>query len=156
MAMWLHGWLHPTRPNPIALATPLTPARDQIAERILAAELLYREASYEAAFAAMDEAIGRFDALPYDEPHGWLMSPRQTMGALLTEQQQYERAMALYDEDLLLFPKNVWALAGLKICCTKTASPRLAEIEVALDQARAAADVSIGASCACALSDWGA
>ena len=99
------------------------------------AELLYREASYEAAFAAMDEAIGRFDALPYDEPHGWLMSPRQTMGALLTEQQQYERAMALYDEDLLLFPKNVWALAGLKICCTKTASPRLAEIEAALDQA---------------------
>eukprot|EP00966_Prymnesium_polylepis_P235632 5449832-Prymnesium_polylepis.1 len=127
-----------------------------IAERVLAAELLYRAADYDAAYAALDEAVALFDALPYDEPHGWLMSPRQTLGALLTEQGRYERAMAVYDEDLLLFPKNPWALAGLRICCTKLSSPRLAGVVAALEEARAATDVPIGASCACALSDWNA
>merc|ERR1712107_791925 len=47
-----------------------------LAERVLQAELLYREANHQGAFAALGEAIMLFDSLPYDEPHGYLMSPR--------------------------------------------------------------------------------
>ena len=58
----------------------------------------------------------RFDALPYDEPHGWLISVRQTLGALLTEEGRHEAATKVYTQDLALFPANVWSLTGLKIC----------------------------------------
>ena len=58
----------------------------------------------------------RFDALPYDEPHGWLISVRQTLGALLTEHGRHEAATTVYTQDLAIFPANVWSLTGLKIC----------------------------------------
>ncbi|KAL1526830.1 hypothetical protein AB1Y20_015522 [Prymnesium parvum] len=125
-----------------------------IGEPILAAELHYREGDFESAFDALSKAVALFDALPYDEPHGWLMSPRQTFGALLAEQQQYDRAISIFDEDLVLFPKNPWSLAGLKICLSKTGSPRLEDVQAALEQASKLADVRIGTSCACALSQW--
>ena len=83
-----------------------------IAERVLEGELRYREGAHDAAFAALEEACAKFDALPYDEPHGWLMSTRQTLGALLTEQGRYARAVQVYEEDLALFPGNPWALAA--------------------------------------------
>ena len=98
--------------------------------------------------------VSLFDALPYDEPHGWLMSPRQTLGALLTEQGEHARAKAIYVEDLTLFPANPWALAGLRICCSATADPLLPQVEAQLQKALEGADVCIGASCACALTDW--
>ena len=83
------------------------------------------------------------------------MPPRQTLGALLTEQRQYERAIGVYEEDLALFPRNPWALAGLKRCYAATADARLAETSAALEAALRDADVEIHASCACALSHWG-
>ena len=36
------------------------------------------EPSFEDAFGALEGGIGLFDALPYDEPHGWLMSVMRT------------------------------------------------------------------------------
>ena len=103
------------------------------------------------------------------------MSARQTMGALLTEQGpprdsamhcvpvslpaaravlflagRFERAAELYREDLSLFPKNPWALAGLKRSYPATGDARLAETEAVLRPALELADVPIGASCACA------
>ena len=83
-----------------------------------------------------------FDALPYDEPHGWLMSVRQTLGALLAEQAA-TRAIEVYLEDLELFPRNPWALAGLKRCYAATADARLADTAAALDAALRDADVEI-------------
>ena len=89
----------------------------------------------------MKKAVARFDALPYDEPHGWLMSSRQTIAALLTEQGHYERATKAYEEDLTLFPKNPWALAGLSRCYAATKDGRLPEVKVALEEAGAVADI---------------
>lgn len=48
----------------------------------------------------------------YDEPHGWMMSVRQTLGALLAEQGRYQEATRVFREDLALFPENIWALTG--------------------------------------------
>lgn len=126
----------------------------QIAEVILAGELLYRAGNYDAAFIELEKGVERFDALPYDEPHGWLMSPRQTLGALLVEQGSHERASKVYEDDLTLFPKNPWALAGLSRCYDATEDSRLRITKEALQAALEQADVQIGTSCACAKQHW--
>ena len=129
-----------------------------IAERVLEGELCYRAGEHDDAFDALAEATAHFDALPYDEPHGWLMSTRQTMGALLTEQKRYDRAMELYEEDLTLFPRNPWALAGLKRClmATRRDAARLEEVHAALALALHVADEPIDVSCKCARSELNA
>jgi len=127
-----------------------------IAAAVLEAELSYREGRLEASWAALADAVARYDAMPYDEPAGYLMPPRQTYAALLAEQGRLERAARLYEEDLGTFPKNVWSLAGLRLCLAGEAhAPRLREVEAALAAAEAAADVEVRASCACALESWG-
>ena len=124
-----------------------------IGDQVLEGELAYREGKYDKCWEALERAVAAYDALPYDEPAGYLMSPRQTFGALLVEQKLYVRAVPLYEADLQAFPKNVFSLAGLHAClkagCGGDAS-RLAEIGAALQQARELADMPIGASCACA------
>mmetsp|Transcript_31932 Transcript_31932/g.83681 ORF Transcript_31932/g.83681 Transcript_31932/m.83681 type:complete len:648 (+) Transcript_31932:88-2031(+) len=121
-----------------------------IAADVLAGEVLYREGRYSEAFAVLRNGITKTNALPYDEPHGWLMSVRQTLAALLTEQGEYTEAIRLYREDLEMFPDNVWSLTGLK----NAYGGQLADVEVRLAKATEAADVVVGASCACALSHF--
>ena len=70
-------------------------AMAEVARDILAGEILYREGRYADAFAVLRAAIGSQDAMAYDEPAGWLMSTRQTLAALLTEQEGYEEACKL-------------------------------------------------------------
>ena len=83
------------------------------------------------------------------------MRGRRTYAALLTEQGRYARAAQLYEEDLSLFPKNPWALAGLERCFGALADGRHAEAAAALREAQQSADVPIRASCACAKKHWG-
>jgi tetratricopeptide (TPR) repeat protein len=78
-----------------------------IAADVLAGEVMYREGRYTEAFAVLREGIAKSDGLPYDEPQGWMMSVRQTLGALLSEQGHYEEACTVYTEDLDEFPNNV-------------------------------------------------
>jgi hypothetical protein len=61
-------------------------------QQVLDGEVLYREGRHAEAFAALRRAVSLVDKLPYDEPHGWLMSARQTLAALLTEQGEYQEA----------------------------------------------------------------
>lgn len=61
----------------------------------------------------------------------------------------------MYQDDLALFPRNPWSLAGLRLCYDALADPRLAEVESALREADKGADIRVGASCACALKAWG-
>ena len=116
---------------------------------------------YADCFGALEAAVVKYDALPYDEPAGYLMSPRQTLGALLTERGEHAKAVAVYEADLEAFPKNVWALAGLKQCLVALGDDgsgvlraRKDAVEAALAAAAAAADVRVCASCACALESW--
>lgn len=125
-----------------------------VAEMVLAGEILYREGEYDEAFDALRQAVIRFDDLPYDEPHGWTIPVRQTLGALLAEQGHYHEAIKAYQEDLSLYPRNVWSLTGLKACYVATGDPRAEETAKELAVAEAGSDVCIGASCACALSSW--
>lgn len=127
-----------------------------IAECVLDAEILYREGRHDECYEVLETAVSQYDALPYDEPAGYLMSPRQTLGALLTEQGCHARAIPIYDADLKTFPKNPWSLAGLARCLRATGDiARLPAVEAALAAAKEVADVPVCASCACALQDWG-
>jgi len=133
-----------------------------IAEAMLEGEIAYRKGEYEAAFAHLRRSVALDDALPYDEPWGWIQPTRHALGALLLEQGRVEEAEAVYREDLGLggtlsratvHPDNVWSLRGLHDCLErqgKGATPEGRLIRQRLDLATARADGPVAASCFCA------
>jgi len=132
-----------------------------IADSMLNGEFEYRRGNHDAAFAHLRQSIALEDALPYDEPWGWMQPSRHAYGALLLEQGHIEPAAAVYRADLgmdntlpraLQHPNNVWALHGYHECLMKLG--RIAEAQTLalnLKLAMAAADVPIAASCFCRL-----
>ena len=102
-------------------------ARDilAIAAEMLDGEIAYREGRFDDAFAHLRRAIELDDALPYDEPWGWMQPTRHAYGALLLEQGRVEDAAEVYAADLGLdptlsrpcqHPGNVWSLHGYHEC----------------------------------------
>jgi tetratricopeptide (TPR) repeat protein len=138
-------------------------ARDilAVAREMLDGEIAYRERQFDYAFAHLRRAIALDDALPYDEPWGWMQPTRHAYGALLLEQGRVEEAADVYAADLGLdptlsrpcqHPGNVWSLHGYHECLQRlgrTAEARIIGQQLALASARA--DVPIAASCACRL-----
>ena len=59
-----------------------------VAEAMLNGELEYRKGNYDNAFAHLRRSVELSDALPYDEPWGWMQPTRHALGALLLEQGQ--------------------------------------------------------------------
>jgi hypothetical protein len=132
---------------------------------MLDGEIAYRECRFEEAFVDLRRAIDLDDALPYDEPWGWMQPTRHAYGALLLEQGHLEQAAAVYAADLGLdatlsrpcqHPGNVWSLHGYHECLRRLG--RQAEAVIIgrqLELAAARADVPILASCACRLGEQG-
>ncbi len=132
-----------------------------IAAEMLDGEIDYREGRFDDAFAHLRSAIELDDALPYDEPWGWMQPTRHAYGALLLEQGRVEEAAQVYAADLGLdptlarpcqHPGNVWSLHGYHECLQRlgrTAEAGIIGQQLALAKARA--DVPIIASCACRL-----
>ncbi|NKB58843.1 MAG: hypothetical protein GKS00_21135 [Alphaproteobacteria bacterium] len=130
-----------------------------IAEEMLNGELEYRRGNYDAAFAHLRKSVELDDALPYDEPWGWMQPTRHALGALLMEQGHMEEAEAVYRQDLGLdqtlsracqHPNNLWSLHGLHECLTRRGEKVEALlIKQQLDQALARAEVQVHASCYC-------
>lgn len=132
-----------------------------VAAAMLDGEIAYREGHFDEAFSHLGRAVALDDALPYDEPWGWMQPTRHAYGALLLEQGHVEKAAAVYAADLGLdptlarpcqHPGNVWSLHGYHECLQRLGRAGEAEIvgqQLALATARA--DVPIRASCACRL-----
>jgi len=132
-----------------------------VGQAMLDGELAYREGRFDEAFSSLRRAIELDDALPYDEPWGWMQPTRHAYGALLLEQGHVEEAAAAYAADLGLdstlsrscqHPGNVWSLHGYHECLRRLG--RDAEAVIIgrqLQMATARADVPILASCACRL-----
>jgi len=122
-------------------------------------ELDYRKGDFDAAFAHLRRAVALDDALPYDEPWGWMQPTRHALGALLLEQGRAAEAEAVYRADLGLdgtlarawqHPDNVWSLHGLHECLERRGeSAERPLIKQRLDLALARATVPIAASCFC-------
>ena len=131
-----------------------------VAEKMLDGEILYREENFDAAFAALSEAVSRDDGLHYDEPWGWMQPARHALGALLSEQQRWAEAEAVYRADLGLdgslaracqHPDNMWSLKGLLDCLNARGDTVEAPIiERRLTIAAARSEVPLKASCFCA------
>lgn len=131
-----------------------------VAKEMLRGEILYRTADYEAAFTHLRRSVELDDALPYDEPWGWMQPARHALGALLFEQGHVADAEQVYREDLGLagdlpracvHPGNVWSLKGLHDCLKKRGEDiEIKHIKQQLDQALARADRRVAASCFCA------
>jgi tetratricopeptide (TPR) repeat protein len=130
-----------------------------VAEAMLNGELEYRRRNYDTAFAQLRRSVELSDALPYDEPWGWMQPTRHALGALLLEQGRIEEAEAVYRSDLGLdgklsracqHPDNLWSLHGLHECLTRRGDTiEQALVKQRLDLAQARAEVSIKASCFC-------
>lgn len=85
-----------------------------IAEKVLKAEILYNEKNYNASIAILKEAVTMEDALNYNEPPDWFFSVRHHLGQVLIQNGKNQEAIELYQEDLKNYPKNGWALHGIK------------------------------------------
>ena len=136
-----------------------------VAAAMLDGEIDYREGRFDDAFARLRTAVALDDALPYDEPWGWMQPTRHALGALLLEQGRVEDAAAVYAADLGLdptlsrpcqHPGNVWSLHGYHECLRRLGRDDEAVIiGHQLELAVARADVPILASCACRLDTSG-
>jgi tetratricopeptide (TPR) repeat protein len=131
----------------------------EIAEAMLNGELEYRRGNFDVAFAHLRTSVELDDALPYDEPWGWMQPTRHALGALLLEQNRAEEAELVYRADLGLdktlsracqHPNNLWSLHGLHECLTRRGEAvESVLIKQQLDQALARAEVTVNASCYC-------
>ena len=133
-----------------------------VAEQMLDGELQYRKGNHDAAFEHLRSAIKLEDALPYDEPWGWIQPVRHALGALTLEQGRVEEAEQAYREDLglagnlpraCIHPDNIWSLKGLDECLRRRGAGDSAEaklIRQRLELAASRSDLPVGASCHCA------
>lgn len=133
-----------------------------VAEQMLISEIEYRKENYDLAFSHLRQAIKLEDALPYDEPWGWMQPVRHALGALALEQGLVQEAEQAYREDLglagdlpraCIHPDNIWSLKGLDACLEKRGAGETAEatmIRQRLKIAAARSDLPVGASCHCA------
>ena len=131
-----------------------------IATEMLRGEIEYRKENYEAAFDHLRRSVAFDDALPYDEPWGWMQPARHALGALLFEQGHIADAETVYREDLGLggqlsratvHPDNVWSLKGLHDCLkARQEAVEIVQVKQRLDMALARADRAVAASCFCA------
>lgn len=132
----------------------------EIATEMLRGEIEYRKGNFDVAFAHLRRSVEIDDALPYDEPWGWMQPTRHALGALLFEQGRVAEAEAVYREDLGLggqlsraavHPDNVWALRGLHDCLkARGETDEIVQVKQRLDLALARADRAVAASCFCA------
>ena len=130
-----------------------------VAAAMLDGEISYRQGNFDEAYSHLRRAIALDDALPYDEPWGWMQPTRHTYGALLLEQNHVEEAARVYAADLGLdptlsrpcqHPNNVWSLHGYHECLRRLGKATEAElVSPRLQLAVARATVPIGASCFC-------
>ena len=130
-----------------------------VAAQMLDGEVSYRAGAHEIAFEHLRTAVRLSEALPYDEPWGWMQPPRHALGALLLEQDRIEEAEAVYRADLGLddtviracrHPDNVWSLHGFHECLVRRGKQaEAALVAPRLTLALARTDVPIESSCLC-------
>ena len=91
------------------------------------------------------------DALKYDEPPGWLIPVRHSLGAVLMKQSRFAEAEQVYRDDLARLPANGWSLLGLaeSLRAQKKNSEEVAKTKAKFEKVWAKADLKINSSCLC-------
>ena len=114
-------------------------------------EILIREGKLEEGIAELRAAVKQEDALRYDEPPGWLIPVRHTLGASLMQAGGFAEAEEVYRDDLARSPENGWALFGLAQSLRQQAKndEEAAAVEARFSKVWAKADMQITSSCLC-------
>ena len=83
-------------------------------------EILIAEGKIDSGIEQLRAAIQKEDALKYDEPPGWLIPVRHSLGAVLMKQQRFAEAEQVYRDDLGVCPKTAGPYLGWqKVCGSK-------------------------------------
>jgi tetratricopeptide (TPR) repeat protein len=122
-----------------------------LTSRMVEGEILIRENKLDAGIAELREAIKLEDALHYDEPPGWLIPIRHSLGAILMQNGRYTEAEQVYREDLARLPANGWSLFGLtsSLRAQKKNAEEAAALHAKFKKLWARADTEISSSCLC-------
>ena len=115
-----------------------------IAQKVLEGELAAKKGRYDESIRLLKEAVVIEDQLLYQEPPDWFFSVRHSLGAVLLQAKKPVEAITIYEQDLQTFPKNGFALSGLKSAYQATKQEeKLKEISAQLKVAWAYADVEL-------------
>ena len=114
-------------------------------------EILIAEGKIDRGIEQLRAAIQKEDALKYDEPPGWLIPVRHSLGALLMKQQRFAEAEQVYRDDLARLPENGWSLLGLaeSLRKQKKNADEIAQTQRKFEKVWAKADLTITTSCLC-------
>ena len=114
-------------------------------------EILIGEGKIDRGVEQLRVAIQKEDALKYDEPPGWLIPVRHSLGAVLIKQQRFAEAEQVYRDDLARLPENGWSLFGLaeSLRKQKKNADEVAQTQAKFKKVWAKADLSITTSCLC-------
>jgi tetratricopeptide (TPR) repeat protein len=105
-------------------ASQLVPVEDQfgnnpcqavlkIVTPMVEGEILVRDGKLDEGLAELRAAVTAEDSLRYDEPPGWILPVRHSLGANLMQAGRYAEAEQVYRDDLARLPENGWSLYGL-------------------------------------------
>ena len=122
-----------------------------LARHMTEGEILIHENQLDAGIAELREAIKLEDALKYDEPPGWLIPIRHSLGATLMRNGRYAEAEEIYREDLKKLPDNGWSLYGLaeSLRAQKKNADEAKATTAKFRKLWAKADTKITSSCLC-------
>jgi tetratricopeptide (TPR) repeat protein len=114
-------------------------------------EILIAEGRIDKGIEQLRAAIQKEDALKYDEPPGWLIPVRHSLGAVLMKQQRFAEAEQVYRDDLARLPENGWSLLGLaeSLRKQKKNADEVAQTQAKFEKIWAKADLTITTSCLC-------
>jgi tetratricopeptide (TPR) repeat protein len=122
----------------------------KIVTPMLNGEILVREGDLDGGLAQLREAVAAEDALNYDEPPGWILPVRHSLGANLMQAGRYTEAEQVYRADLAHLPENGWSLYGLARCLQLQGKRNEATaVEARFQKIWANADMQITSSCLC-------
>ena len=122
-----------------------------IAIPMVEGEILIAEGKIDSGIKQLRAAIQKEDALKYDEPPGWMIPVRHSLGAVLMKQQRFAEAEQVYRDDLARLPENGWSLLGLaeSLRKQKKNADEVAQTQAKFKKVWAKADLTITTSCLC-------
>jgi tetratricopeptide (TPR) repeat protein len=114
-------------------------------------EILIAEGKVDSGIEQLRAAIQKEDVLKYDEPPGWMIPIRHSLGAVLMKQQRFAEAEQVYRDDLARLPENGWSLVGLaeSLRKQKKNAEEVAQMKAKFKKVWAKADLTITTSCLC-------
>lgn len=129
-----------------ASAGTLDPMLD-VAQHALMGEIAYRARNLADAEKHFRMAYDIQQSLRYTEPPDWYYPVQHSLGAVLLEEGKVAAAEALYREDMVRFPANVWSLKGLALVLhSQNKHAAASDVEARLAAASKFADVAVAKS----------